>query len=95
MFRIIREDSGDLNQIGRVHHQKQVILIVFRTGKLAGVMTVAGNAIKVADVQHTCGFNTPQAIFKWMRGDAMPSIDNLVILSHMLGVTIDQIIIIN
>ena len=51
--------------------------------------------LKVADVQHTCGFNTPQAIFKWMRGDAMPSIDNLVILSHMLGVTIDQIIIIN
>ena len=51
--------------------------------------------IKVADVQHTCGFNTPQAIFKWMRGDAMPSIDNLVILAHLLGVTIDQIIIIN
>ena len=51
--------------------------------------------LKVADVQHTCGFNTPQAIFKWMRGDAMPSIDNLVILSHILGVTIDQIIVIN
>ena len=51
--------------------------------------------LKVADVQNTCGFNTPQAIFKWKRGDAMPSIDNLVILSHLLGVTIDQIIIIN
>ena len=51
--------------------------------------------LKVADVQIICGFNTPQAIFKWMRGDAMPSIDNLVILAHMLGVTIDQIIIIN
>ena len=51
--------------------------------------------LKEADVQHTCGFNTPQAVFKWMRGDAMPSIDNLVILSHLLGVTIDQIIIIN
>ena len=51
--------------------------------------------LKIADVQNTCGFNTPQAIFKWMRGDAMPSIDNLVILAHLLGVTIDQIIIIN
>ena len=51
--------------------------------------------LKVADVQNTCGFNTPQAIFKWMRGDAMPSIDNLVILAHLLGVTIDQIIVIN
>ena len=43
--------------------------------------------LKVADVQIMCGFNTPQAIFKWMRGDAMPSIDNLVILAHLLGVT--------
>jgi Predicted transcriptional regulators len=51
--------------------------------------------LKVSDIQNGCGFNTPQAIFKWMRGDAMPSIDNLVILAHMLGVTIDQIIIIN
>ena len=51
--------------------------------------------LKVADVQNMCGFNTPQAIFKWMRGDAMPSIDNLVILAHLLGVPIDQIIIIN
>ena len=51
--------------------------------------------LKVADVQIMCGFNTPQAIFKWMRGDAMPPIDNLVILAHLLGVTIDQIIVIN
>ena len=51
--------------------------------------------LKVADVQAVCGFNTPQAIFKWMRGDAMPSIDNMVILAHLLGVTIDQIIVIN
>ena len=51
--------------------------------------------LKVADVQNMCGFNTPQAIFKWMRGNAMPSIDNLVILAHLLDVTIDQVIIIN
>ncbi|MCR4861730.1 MAG: helix-turn-helix domain-containing protein, partial [Ruminococcus sp.] len=41
------------------------------------------------------GFNTPQAIFKWMRGDAMPSIDNIVILAHILDVPIDEIIITN
>ena len=56
---------------------------------------IKNKGLKVADVQIRCGFNTPQAIFKWMRGDAMPSIDNLVILSHLLGVTIDQIIVIN
>lgn len=50
---------------------------------------------KVADVQNILGFHTPQAIFKWMRGDAMPTIDNMVILAHMLGVTIDEILVLN
>ena len=51
--------------------------------------------LKVTDVQNVFGFNTPQAIFKWLRGDALPSIDNLVILAHILDVTIDTIIITN
>ncbi|WP_296780908.1 helix-turn-helix transcriptional regulator [Ruminococcus sp.] len=34
-------------------------------------------------------------MFKWMRGDAMPSIDNIVILAHILDVPIDEIIITN
>ena len=50
---------------------------------------------KVVDVQNKLGFNTPQAIFKWMRGDTMPTIDNMVILAHLLDVTIDKIIILN
>ena len=51
--------------------------------------------IRVTDVQTILGFNTPQAIFKWMRGDAIPSIDNMVILAHLLDVTIDEILIID
>ena len=56
---------------------------------------IKAKGLKVADTQNICGFNTPQAIFKWMRGDTMPSIDNMVILAHLLDVTIDKIIIIN
>ena len=48
---------------------------------------------KVADVQAKCGFTTPQAIFKWFRGDSVPTIDNMVIIADMFGVTIDQIVI--
>ena len=50
--------------------------------------------LKISDVQARCGFNTPQAIFKWMRGDAVPTIDNLIILADMFDTTIDKIIII-
>ena len=56
---------------------------------------IRNKGLKVADVQARCGFNTPQAIFKWMRGDAMPSIDNMVILAHILDMPIDKIIILN
>jgi transcriptional regulator with XRE-family HTH domain len=56
---------------------------------------IKGKGLKVADVQTVFGFNTPQAIFKWMRGDAMPSVDNIVILAHILDVPIDEIIITN
>lgn len=49
--------------------------------------------ITVNKMQETFGFNTPQAIYKWFRGDAMPTIDNLVILASILDTTIDNIII--
>ncbi len=49
--------------------------------------------MKVSEVQNTMGFNNPQSIFKWMRGDSMPTIDNMVILADLLGVTIDQIVV--
>lgn len=55
---------------------------------------IKAGGFRIADVQQRCGFNTPQAIFKWMRGDAVPTIDNMVIIADMFGVTIDQIIVV-
>ena len=49
--------------------------------------------ISVKDVQEACGFSTPQAVYKWFNGQSIPSVDNLVILAHLLGATIDDIII--
>ena len=48
---------------------------------------------KVSDIQDRCGFNTPQAIFKWFRGDCVPTIDNIIIIADMFGVAIDTIIV--
>ena len=49
----------------------------------------------VKDMQSVFGFATPQAIYKWIHGTAMPSIDNLVILAAVLGVTMDEIIVVD
>lgn len=48
-----------------------------------------------ADIQKACGFGTPQAIFKWFRGDAMPTIDNMVIVADLFGCTVNDIIRVN
>ena len=51
--------------------------------------------ISVKQLQDVLGFNTPQAIYKWISGVSMPTIDNLVILAAVLGVTIDEIIVVD
>ena len=49
----------------------------------------------VKDMQAVFGFATPQAIYKWIHGTAMPTIDNLVILAAVLGVTMDESIVVD
>lgn len=51
--------------------------------------------LTVKDIQNIFGFATPQAIYKWQRGTAMPTLDNLVVLSVVLEVTIDEILVVN
>ena len=51
------------------------------------------NNLSIRDVQEAMGFNTPQAIYKWQRGEAMPSIDNLIVLSELFNTSIDEIIV--
>ena len=50
----------------------------------------AGMSVK--DMQMVFGFATPQAIYKWIHGTTMPTIDNLVILAALFGVTMDEIV---
>ena len=51
--------------------------------------------LTVRDLQNIFGFATPQAIYKWQHGTALPTIDNLVVLAAVLGVAIDEILVID
>ena len=53
---------------------------------------IKSNKMRIADIQSVFGFNTPQAIYKWMRGDTMPTIDNIVVLAEIFGVGIGDIV---
>ncbi len=49
--------------------------------------------LTVRDLQKIFGFTTPQAIYKWQHGTALPTIDNLVVLATIFGVSIDDILV--
>lgn len=63
-----------------------------RTGQnINRLRQLAGVSVK--DLQDVFGFATPQAIYKWQHGTALPTIDNLVVLAAVLGVRIDDILV--
>ena len=51
------------------------------------------NGLTVAEVQSFCGFDAPQAVYKWQKGLCLPSIDNLCALAVLFDVPIDTIVV--
>ena len=39
------------------------------------------------------GFESAQAVYKWQRGDSLPTVDNLYALSVLFGTTVDEILV--
>ena len=65
---------------------------MIKTGQnIATLRKQAG--LSVRDLQDIFGFATPQAIYKWQQGVALPTIDNLVVLAAVLQVRVDDILV--
>ena len=55
---------------------------------------LAQHKYTVRDVQEVMGFENPQAVYKWLSGKSLPSIDNMVILSKFLECSIEDILVV-
>ena len=53
------------------------------------------NGYSVKQIQEFMGFENPQAVYKWISGKSLPSLDNLVILSKVLHTTMEDILVID
>ena len=49
--------------------------------------------LTVRDLQRFFGFEEPQAIYKWQRGQSLPSIDNLYALSELFHISMNEILV--
>ncbi len=56
---------------------------------------LAENGYTVKDIQGAMGFENPQAVYKWISGRSLPSLDNFIILSRLLHTSIEDILVID
>ena len=61
--------------------------------KIMDLRKKAGLSVK--DLQNIFGFASPNAIYKWQNGVAMPTLDNLIVLAAIFNVLVDDIIIVD
>ena len=68
------------------------VIDMVRTGQNIGRLRKRAG-VSVRDLQDIFGFATPQAIYKWQQGVALPTIDNLVVLAAVQQVRMDDILV--
>ena len=72
---------------------KMPIIDITATGtKIKELRDRAGLTTK--EISGMLGFNSPTAVYKWISGTSLPTIDNLVILADILGVGIEDILVV-
>ena len=69
------------------------VIDMVKTGQNIGRLRKQAG-LSVRDLQDIFGFATPQAIYKWQQGAALPTLDNLVVLAAVLQVHMDDILVI-
>ncbi len=68
------------------------IIDLARTGKnIERIRKEKG--ITVSQICAVMGFENPQSVYRWQRGDTLPSVDNLFALSRLLGTAIEEILV--
>lgn len=61
------------------------------TGKQIRALRRA-KGLRVEDVSNYMGFTGPQAVYKWQRGDCLPEVENLLALSRLFEIPIENIL---
>lgn len=70
---------------------KPIIDVEATASKIKSHRIKAGFTVK--QIQSIFNFNSPQAIYSWENGSYLPTIDNLIVLSSIYGITVDEIIV--
>ncbi len=77
-----------------MNHYDYPVIDVVATGRKIRELRKNSN-LKVSDIMDFMGLESVQAVYKWQRGETLPSVDNLFALSRLFGITVDDILMEN
>ncbi len=67
-------------------------LDVARTGDKINEILIK-NDCTVKELQRMLNLSCPQSVYRWVRGKAMPSVDNLYMISKIFGVSMEELLV--
>lgn len=75
-----------------IHYIAVPIINIIETGKNIDRLRKENN-LSIKELSQILGFTTPQAVYKWVHGKNLPTLDNMVVLAYIFHVTINEIIV--
>lgn len=83
-----------LNYNRRPAHRIDISINTEATGaNIKKLIKASGYSVK--EIMEITGISTEQAVYKWFRGESIPSIDTIIILSKALGIEINELLVID
>ena len=49
--------------------------------------------LRVTDISDYMGFTEPQAVYKWQRGESLPTLDNMIALAKLFNTRVEDIVV--
>jgi transcriptional regulator with XRE-family HTH domain len=82
------------NNQGRPVRRVDISINMEKTGaNIRRLIRASGYSMR--DIMAITGISTEQAVYKWYRGDSIPSIETMLILCNTLGVEINELLVID
>ena len=83
-----------LNTIRRPVRRVDISINMEKTG--ANIRSlIKSSGYSVRDIMAITGISTEQAVYKWYRGESIPSIETMLILCGTLGVDVNELLVID
>ena len=67
------------------------VVDMVKTGKRIRELMKLNN-IRTRDIVEYMGFESEQSVYKWLRGDSLPKVDNLFALARLFGTPMEDIL---